>query len=260
MFPVLFEVSTFKIYSYGFFIALGYVASLILVVKLSKKNKIPPTRIVDLVFGFLISGFLGGRILYVLTRFDYFWDHPFEVLYIWQGGLVFFGGLIGATIFGTFYIRRHKLPMLPTLDISAIGICIGHAFGRIGCFAAGCCHGTYCDLPWAVEMSSVHVQENMRNVAIHPSQMYESLSLFLLGGSLLLVWKYRKFPGQVVMLYFLIYPIIRSFLEVFRGDSIRGFIIEGYVSTSQFISGFIFLGAVFGYRWAKSKHMQSKAA
>jgi phosphatidylglycerol:prolipoprotein diacylglycerol transferase len=98
-----------------------------------------------------------------------------------------------------------------------------------------------------VKLSSTHVEENLRGIAIHPVQLYESGLLFIL--SLLLFWRWHKrsFPGEIFLLYFAIYPIIRGVTEMYRGDSIRGFVIEGVLSTSQFISILIFLVAAISY-------------
>lgn len=253
MFPVLFHLGPLTIYSYGFFIALGYLACLASSIHLGKKEGIPGTVLADLGFYLLLTGFIGCRILFVITRLSYFMEHPMEVFYVWEGGLVFFGGLILATAFCLWYVRRHKLPLWRTLDIAAIAVPLAHAFGRLGCFAAGCCHGSACELPWAVTLNSSHVQEDLRGIPIHPVQLYESLLLFALFGFLFWRWHRRRFAGEIVLFYFMIYPIIRSVTEMFRGDAIRGFVIPGLVSTSQFISLLVFVATLTIYWTTRSR-------
>lgn len=253
MFPVIFSLGSITIYFYGFFIAMGYLASVALAVHLGKKEKLDPGKIVDLAFYLLVMSFIGARLLFVITRLDYFIANPMEIFYIWKGGLVFFGGFLSAFTFCIWYLRRHNMPILTITDIGAPAITLGHALGRIGCLAAGCCHGRYCELPWAIHIDSPHVQENLRGLPIHPTQIYSAVSLFLLAAFLVFVWHRRKFVGQVSLFYLILYPIIRSIIEIYRGDSIRGYVIPGYVTTSQFISFLIVIAALSTYAILKRK-------
>lgn len=123
------------------------------------------------------------------------------------------------------------------------GLVIAHAFGRFGCLAAGCCYGKPTDSPLGIKLYSDLVDPAMRGIPLHPTQLYESFALFVLFAGLLWVSRKKVFDGQVVLTYFITYPIIRSVIEVFRGDLVRGFVIEDILSTSQFISLLVFLGA-----------------
>ncbi len=247
MFPILFEIGSFTIYSYGFFIAIGYLSAISIGVWLGKKRGMDPAKLVDLGFYLLLLGFVGARLLFVITRLDYFMEHPIEIFYIWKGGLVFFGGFLLSFAFCIWYLKRNKMPVFEFTDLGAPAVAIGHAFGRLGCLAAGCCHGKFCELPWAVTLHSSHVQENLRGMTIHPTQIYASVALFLLTAFLVFMWHRRKYVGQVSLLYLMLYPIIRSIIEVYRGDSIRGYVIEGWLTTSQFISLLIFLASIGAY-------------
>lgn len=129
------------------------------------------------------------------------------------------------------------------IDIMSPGLVVAHAFGRIGCLSAGCCYGRPTDAPWGIKLFSDLVDETHRGIPLHPTQLYESSALFILYAGLMYIFKHRKFDGQVGLTYFMLYPIIRSIIEVFRGDSIRGFVIDGILSTSQFISILVFAGA-----------------
>ncbi len=248
MFPVLFHFDSFAIHSYGFFIALGYLVALFAMIRIGKKQSVSMAHLVDLAFFSLLAGLVGARILFVLTNFSYYWKNPVEIFYVWEGGLVFFGGILTAIPFLLFYIRRNKLPVRASLDILAVGLSIGHAFGRIGCLGAGCCHGKACDLPWAIKINSDLVDPLLRNTPIHPTQIYEAASLFILFIFLWQKTKHKIFNGQVALLYLMSYAVIRSIIEMFRGDSIRGFLVPGLVSTSQCISLLTFALAFYFYR------------
>ena len=215
-----------------------------------------PDLVSDLGFWLLMYGFVGARILFVITRFDYFVREPLEIFKVWEGGLVFFGGLLAATAYAIWFFRKHKLKSLLMFDICSPGVVIAHAFGRLGCLGAGCCYGRPTDLPWGIKLDSDLVDIQLRGTPLHPTQLYESVSLFILFAGLLHIFKTKRFDGQVGLSYFMIYPIIRSVIEIYRGDSIRGFIVDDVLSTSQFISILVFLTAL-GVLLFRLKHADS---
>lgn len=244
MFPLLYEINLgfihIPLHTYGFMIAIGFLLGIATVRKLSVRSNMNPDINADLAFWLLMYGFLGARILFIITRFDYFMSNPLDMIKVWEGGLVFFGGLIAATLYAFYYFKKHQLNVWRMLDVLSPGLVIAHAFGRIGCLSAGCCYGRPTDVPWAIKLHSELVDDRLVGVPLHPTQIYESLSLFILYAGLLYIFRTKKFDGQVGLTYFMLYPIIRSIIEIYRGDSIRGFIIEGILSTSQFISILIF--------------------
>ena len=103
MYPILFKLGPLTIHTYGFLVALGFIAGVTLGKKLSSRSGIHPDRFLDFAFIILLSGFIGARVLYVFTRFSYFLEDPIAVFKVWEGGLVFFGGLIFAAIVGVWY-------------------------------------------------------------------------------------------------------------------------------------------------------------
>lgn len=248
MFPTLFHIDSYAVHSYGFFIALGYLVALAISTHAGRLEGIAGSRFTDLAFIAISSGLVGGRILFVLTNLKYFLSSPLEILYIWQGGLVFFGGLVAAIPAILLYVHKTKLPVYKTLDILTLGLVIGHAFGRIGCLGAGCCHGAICTLPWGVKMYSDMIEPSLRGMPIHPTQLYEAIALFVLFIFLWRVWRKGSFDGQVSFLYLMLYSVIRSVIEVFRGDSVRGFVVPNLISTSQAISILVFLMALWLYQ------------
>ncbi|MCF8027123.1 MAG: prolipoprotein diacylglyceryl transferase [Desulfobacteraceae bacterium] len=231
MFPVLFEIGPVTVYTYGFFVAAGALAAIVFARSQARRWGIDPDRITDLCFFLVIAAIVGSRLFYVAINGDYFIANSLEVLKIWSGGLVFYGGFVAALMTAVIFIRTHSLPFGLTADIAAMAVPLGHAFGRLGCFFAGCCHGSQCDLPWAVTFHNAHSLAPL-NTPIHPTQLYSAAANLAIFGLLLLFRSKRRFEGQLFLYYVLFYGIIRSFIEIFRGDD-RGAFLAGVLSVSQ---------------------------
>jgi phosphatidylglycerol:prolipoprotein diacylglycerol transferase len=136
--------------------------------------------------------------------------------------------------------KKHKLNLWKVMDVLVPGLTIAHAFGRFGCLAAGCCYGKPTGTSFGVILNSDLVDRAMQGIRLHPTQLYEASALLILFAGLIWIFKNKKFDGQVVLSYFIAYPIIRSIVEIYRGDIIRGFVVGDWLSTSQFISVLIF--------------------
>ena len=240
-------------------IALGFFAALATVRRLAPKSGLSADQMADWAFWFLIVGFLGARGLFVVTRWSDFMADPLSILKIWEGGLVFFGGPLTAIPFGVWLFRKNRLSGWKGIDVFLPSVAVAHAMGRLGCLAAGCCYGRPTDLPWGIRLSSDLVDPSHRGVPLHPVQLYEAVALLILYFGLLWLHSRKRFDGQVGLTYLLAYPILRSMIEEFRGDSIRGFVIEGLLSTSQFISILMFAVAslVLVYRLKGLRARQS---
>ncbi len=244
MHPLLIKIGPFPIHTYGFLVAIGFLTAVSVFKKLALRSKLDVEKILDLSFWGLLVGFLGARTLYVITRFSSFLTDPVAIFKIWEGGLVFWGGPIAVIPFVIFYARKNRLALWKTLDVLTPGLVIAHAFGRLGCLAAGCCYGKPTESVFGIRLYSELVEPFLHGVPLHPTQLYEASALFLLFFGLLIIFKYKKFDGQVALSYLLSYPMIRSFIEIFRGDQVRGFVIDEVLSTSQFISILIFIVSV----------------
>jgi len=170
-------------------------------------------------------------------------DHPWQLLsldFLRSGG-VFYGGLIGAVLMGYFLMKRYKLPWWKTADACAPGIAIGSFFGRQGCFAAGCCWGKPTTLPWGVKFTQLghEITGVPIDVHLHPTQLYESFAMLLVFLFLLWLHKHKRFSGQVILFYGLLYSIVRFSVEFVRDDprgDIMGLTTLTGLSTSQMIS------------------------
>ncbi len=240
MFPVLLEFGTIAIPTYGFFIALGYLAAMFLARRLAKETQLSVPAISDLCLLLLVTGILGARILFVVINFPYFLKNPQQMLDFRSGGLVFYGGFILAFAAGLLFLQRKKMPLWPTIDLLAPPLALAQAIGRIGCFAAGCCHGSYCPYPWGIELHSSLVEPGLQGQPLHPTQLYESFGLSIICISLL--WLRKKNPptGTIATIYVMFYAILRFFVELFRGDLARGHIPGTNISTSQTIALVLF--------------------
>lgn len=244
MYPVLIKIGPLTIHTYGFLIAVGFLVALGLAVREARKQEISQDKLTDLAFYCLLSAIIGSRLFFIFTNWGYYRDHPADTLKIWEGGLVFYGGLIFAVPTALWFIRRSGLQLWKTFDLFAPSIAIGHAIGRLGCFCAGCCYGKPAPgLPWAVIFSDPHSLA-LRGVPLHPSQLYEAAGEFLNFLLLLTLRRYQTFEGQLFWLYIMNYAVIRSVIEIFRGDEVRGFIVRG-ISISQGISFLLFASAAF---------------
>jgi phosphatidylglycerol:prolipoprotein diacylglycerol transferase len=238
MHPVLFQFvafgRTFVIHTYGFFIALGLLAAIFISKREARLVDQDPEKIADLIFWILVAAILGSRIFYVIVYWDQFYpDKLLDVVKIWEGGLVFYGGFIGAVIASVIFLRKNNLPFWKSADILAPAIPFGHALGRLGCFSAGCCFGKECHLPWAVTFTNPEALAKL-NVPLHPTQIYESSVNFLIFLFIINYKRAKKFDGQVFLTYVMIYAVARSILETFRGD-FRGADIA-FLSVSQFVA------------------------
>ena len=217
MHPIAFNIGGYPVHWYGVMVALGFLAGLWTASRRALLVGIDGEKIYDLGPWLIIGTLVGARALYVIT----FWNSQFagkpflDVFKIWEGGLVFYGGLIGATIFGIIGVRIKKLPLWKVADIIAPSIALGHAFGRIGCLMNGCCYGRACAAPWAIHFPADH---ETGGVGVHPTEIYESLLNFSLYFALAWLFRRRKFDGQVFGVYLVAYAFIRAFVEMFRGD------------------------------------------
>lgn len=249
MHPLLIKIGPFPIYTYGFMIAMGFLGGTLLNRSLAKRCGLDTNQILDLTFWGMMVGLIGARALFVITRLPYFLQDPLAVFRVWEGGLVFWGAPIAVVLWGIWYLKRHRMPFWKTADVVVHGLVVGHILGRFGCVGAGCCYGKPTGTDFGIKLHSNLVDAHLRGVPLHPVQLYEAGALAVLLVGMLAVFRRKVFDGQVFLTYFIAYPIIRSIVEIYRGDLIRGFVIDGLLSTSQFISLVIFLVATTALVW-----------
>jgi phosphatidylglycerol:prolipoprotein diacylglycerol transferase len=264
MHPILFTLPDFipflggrAIHVYGVMIALGFLFGLAFVKRESRRVGLPEQEVMDLFFYLILSGIVGSRILYFINSAN-LWNDPLAFFRIWEGGLVFQGGVIACILVTIWFCRKHQLSFFKVADTFVPALALGHAMGRIGCFFAGCCFGRECDIhfPLAVMFPNIPNGIAPPGIPLYPVQLFESFGEFVLFAILLTYRRRKRFDGEVFLLYIILYAILRSVVETFRGDTIRGFVIEPYLSSGQFISLISLIVAIFLWFILKKRSQQ----
>jgi phosphatidylglycerol---prolipoprotein diacylglyceryl transferase len=219
LFPKLFHIGSFYLPTYGVLVALGFLAGLWVAVRLARRIGTPSELITNLAVYCALAGLIGAKILMIIFDWGDPQKPPIFSLATLQAAGVWQGGLLLAIIVAILYIRHNKLPLLDTFDAFAPGVAIGHAIGRIGCFAAGCCWGNRCDLPWAVTFHNPEAADLTGvplGVPLHPSQIYEMLSECALFA--FLYWRFGKphSAGKIMGMYLVLSSALRFLIEFTR--------------------------------------------
>jgi len=254
VFPQLFHIGSFGIPTYGILVATGVLVGLWISVRNSERQGIRPENAWDLGIAVVLAGILGSKILYILVDWHSYAEHPRDIfsLATLQAGGVFSGGLIAGFAVAAWFVRKHHMPALATCDAFAPGLALGHAIGRLGCFAAGCCYGKPTHHFWGVTFTSPVANSNAGTplgIPLEPTQLIESAAE--LGIFILLSWMFsrKKFDGQILGTYFFLYGVARFLIEFLRGDPGRGGpYFGGLVSGTQLISiGLVLTGGLLWY-------------
>ncbi|MCD6051966.1 MAG: lgt [Verrucomicrobia bacterium] len=247
---ILFHAGPLTVTWYGALMALGFIAALWTASRRAVLVGISPEKVADVGPWLIIGTIIGARLVYVISYPQSFAGKPlWHVFAVWQGGLVFYGGLFGASAACILFCRLNKIPLWRFADVLAPSVALGHAIGRLGCLMNGCCYGKVCELPWAIKFPASH--ETYPN-AVHPTQIYESLLNFTLYLSLAWVFrKWRKFEGQVFAIYLMGYAIVRSTVEIFRGDYPKEYYLGGWMTPAHKVSIVILLAGIALYAWQR---------
>ncbi len=252
MFPRLLHIGAFNLPTYGFLVSSGVLLGMWVSVRNSEKSGIDPEDSWNLGILVVLCGILGAKILYIINDWSTYVAHPGDIfsLATLQAGGVFSGGLIGGFLAAAWYVRRRHMPPLATCDAFSPGLALGHAIGRVGCFAAGCCWGKPTSHFWGVTFTNPLAHELVGTPlgqALEPTQLIESV--VELANFFLLMWifKRKKFDGQVLAAYLILYGVARYFIEFLRDDPGRGSVFGGIMSGTQLIS--ICLVILGGFIW-----------
>ncbi len=282
MFPELFRIPflNFTLNTYGLLLASSFIVGLYLMARLAARDGLDRNRVYDLGLWVLAASLIGSKLLLVITEWDYYRQNPSQIftLDFFRSGGVFYGGFIAAVIVSIIVMKIYRLPWWRTADAFAPGIAIGTALGRIGCFSAGCCWGKPTASAIGVHFSErghevtgvptmvAHLSDQgMREawsqqlggmfaaIDLHPTQLYEAIATLAIFCLLFWLRKHRKFDGQIILSYAILYAVARFVIEFWRGDE-RGSFLG--LSTSQFIAAVIFVGSVvlFLLRYRQSGH------
>ncbi|MDR1840946.1 MAG: prolipoprotein diacylglyceryl transferase [Holophagales bacterium] len=244
MHPILFRIGSFEVGTYGLMLALGFLAALWLAKRLARQDGLAPDAMVDISLTVLIAGIVGAKALMILVGLfsGESLSQVFSLSMLRAGGAVHGGILAGVAAF-FWRVRVLKLPFAKTLDSLSAAVPLGQAIGRLGCLAAGCCYGSFCQEPWAITFHNYDAARfgTPLGEPLHPVQAYFGLSNLIILAVLLTFRRFRKFPGQIAYLYFILEGLFRLVLETWRGDIDRGFWLNvSWLSTGR-ITAIIFI-------------------
>lgn len=239
MHPVLLKIGPFSVYSYGLMIALGFALVTYVMYSRARQCGFDRNKIVDMNVILLVSGLIGGRLLYVALHIPYYVRHPSEILNFSKGGLVWYGGFLMAILAFLAYTRLNKMRFWTTIDFIAPYLALAQSFGRIGCFLNGCCYGIL-----------FAGAEGMR----HPTQLYSSALLLAIFIVLRILQDRGHFEGEIFLCYCVLYAVKRFAVEFLRADNPAVFL---GLTLAQVLSVFLFLAALTllvtrGKRWRRS--------
>lgn len=232
MYPVLFKIGPVQVYSYGVMLALAFLTAAFLARRRAFALGGNGDDILDLSIWLIISGLIGGRLLFVLLNIEYYRDKPLDILKLWQGGLIWYGGLIAAVLAAVIFLSAKKMPVLKTFDLMAPYVALGQSIGRIGCFLNGCCYGKAAPAKFGVIL-------NASQGPVYPTQLYESAAMFAV---FLMLRKRLPANGGTLFLYLVLYSSIRFTIEFLRGDNpavLAGLTISQLISVAIFITAAI---------------------
>jgi phosphatidylglycerol---prolipoprotein diacylglyceryl transferase len=265
MHPILFQAGPVTIYTYGALLAVGVIFAIWFASHDAPRFGLAPIRVWNLgIYGILLA-LLSSKLWLILSSWDYYVANPREILSAatLQSGGTFYGGLIGGIIWTIFYTRHEKMPLLTTLDAASAPVALGHAIGRVGCFAAGCCFGKPTSLPWAVTFTSevaARISGTPLHVAVHPTQLYEAAAETANFAILYWIGRRSHVSGQVVGAYLAFYGMERGLLEFIRDDPGRTLLFRNAISLMQVVSIALLIGGMWLWFRARPRRAPQPAS
>jgi phosphatidylglycerol:prolipoprotein diacylglycerol transferase len=248
MHPILVQLNGLTIHTYGVLVALGVLLGLWLARRRAEAAGLDADRVWNLGIYLVLAALVGAKLWLLATGWDYYRANLREIfsLQTLQAAGVFYGGFFAALLVGFFYTRRYRLGFFALADVYAAPLALGHAIGRLGCFAAGCCWGRETDAAWAVTFTdpqAMWLVGTPLGIPLHPTQLYEAAANFLIFGILLWLGRERRPTGYVFGAWALLYGVARGTIEFFRGDPERTMLFGSDFSLMQLVSvGLIVLG------------------
>ena len=241
MFPKLLSFHSFVLPTYGLLVATGFVAGLAVSIHLAQREGLDKEKIYNLGIYLALAGMIGAKLFLLFQDRDYYRLNPRQIfsLSTLQSGGIFYGGLLTAIVAALWYTRKSRMPFLKMADAFSPGIALGHAFGRLGCFAAGCCWGKPTSMPWGVTFTNRYSNEVVGvplGISLHPTQLYEAAAEFVIFALLYLGYRRKRFDGQILGWYLLLYPTARFLVEFLRTHAGEALLWGGAISDAQAIS------------------------
>ncbi len=244
MYPELFHIGSFTIYSYGFFIMMGTLLAYFYAAHQAKKINIQSEKIAEMVVYIFIASFIGGKVFLWFSDWNYYMKNPSKMIELSGSGFVFYGSFIFSIFTLLLFFKRNKINRSAMFDIIAVGGTFVHGLGKIGCFLAGCCNGKICSASMGVIYTNPLSKAQPLNTPVYPVQLYDAAIIFSCTVLLLFLKNKNMFQGKLILVYAIWYSVGRFFTEFLRGDDDRGFLFNGLLSQSQFVSIIIILVSV----------------
>lgn len=246
-----FSIGPFTVHGYGVMIAVGILVGLYVAEQQAKKEGIPVNELDNTVYVALIVGWLSSKLTYILVNFKDFLQNPSTFLA--SSGWVVYGGILGGILGGYLYCKYKHLDFMHMFNLMIPGVALAQAFGRIGCFFAGCCYGIQTHSHFGIVFPEGSLA--VSGVPLVPTQLISALGDFLIFLILTKIYKNKETSHLTSAWYLILYSVGRFGIEFFRGDIERGTI--GFLSTSQFISIFVFAAGIL---LLLKNHKQTKVA
>jgi phosphatidylglycerol:prolipoprotein diacylglycerol transferase len=237
----LFSIGPIHIYFFGLMIATGAISGSIFAIKQAEKRGISEDSMLNLIMIIVISGVLGARLFYILFyNPSYYFNNPSEIIKISEGGLSIHGGIFSAVVAGYIYSIRSKISFLKLADVTVMALPLAQGIGRVGCDVFGKPMTTI--MPWGI---------NVSGQVLHPAQVYEFILDYIL---FIVLWRRsykKKFEGELIVIYLIVFAVIRGVVEFFRINPV----IWGPFSVSHLLSlGLIIVGLII-YKLISRKNM-----
>ncbi len=215
--PILFQLGTFPIRSYGLLIAAAFMVGIWIARRRAAKSGYDPDIIIDLSVIVILVSIIGARLAYVFVRWDYYQHDLLGIFRIWEGGLVQYGGMVAGTLVGLWFFRRRGVDMWAGADLMAPSLAMGVTIGRIGCFLNGCCYGKVCEHPWGVVFSgNSPAGMHFPGAHLHPTQLYESFLALVVFFVLIAADRRKPFEGFLLWLFVILLSVYRFLIEPLR--------------------------------------------
>ncbi|MBD3287291.1 hypothetical protein GF337_00670 [candidate division KSB1 bacterium] len=211
MYPQIHLTDSIFISTYSLVYIIAILSGLLIAYLETRRYKIPLSVFPPAAFWTILCGIIGAKFFHIIfSKWNEFLQHPLDIL-LRSSGWMYYGAEIGGIVGLVVYLKTKNLPLLRPLDIGATVLLLAHAIGRVGCFLAGCCHGTACDASWCVTFPGMEHP-------VHPTQLYVSIPLFI---AFVLVWIFRRkfaIPGLIFALYLIFYGSLRFFIDFYRAN------------------------------------------
>lgn len=218
MYPILFKLGPLTVHTYGVAMAVAFLIGVFLIRHGAKVRGYHPDIAYDIVLAAMVGGIFGARLVYVIDYWSQFVANPSSIFAIWQGGLIFYGGLIGGALAVLAVVKLKKLPVGKVADMVAPALALGSAIGRLGCFSQGCCYGKETSAPWAVTFTDRLSFAQPLGVPLHPTQLYEFAYNLIILGALMWARPRIKSDGLLFWMFVTLYGLFRFIVEFFRAN------------------------------------------